>query len=321
MEVLITSAYADSQPISAFREIARRDRFGVHHLTDDPERADVILFVENSQYHYDAFFRVLRRHPWVREHPEKCFMYNEHDRPYCPLPGLYCSMPRRYFDRSRQRACDYVITHNPYIQETARDVAPPDLLFSFVGRRNAPVRDRILELRHPAAHIQDTTHFDAYLQERNVGEEALNYAQVMRRSRFVLCPRGVGTGSQRLFETMQAGRVPVILSDEWVEPDGPCWEEISVRIPESQVASIPARLEDRDPHWAEMARAARAAWEEWFAPEVKFHRMVEGCLEILRSRRRPEAVAQRIPRPFPLYTKNRARSVARRVLLAVGKAR
>lgn len=290
-------------------------------MTDDPERADLILFVENSQYHHDPFFHLLRRHPWVVQYREKCFMYNEHDRPYCPLPGLYCSMPRRYFDRSRQRACDYVYTHNPYVEEAAHGLDRPELLFSFVGRRNAPVRGRVLELRHPSAYIQDTTHFDAYLQERNVGREALNYAEVMGRSRFVLCPRGVGTASQRLFESMQAGRVPVILSDEWVEPEGPRWEAFSIRIPESQVASIPARLEELDPRWAEMAGAARAAWEEWFAPEVKFHRTIEGCVDILRSRRRPEAVEQRIPRPFALYAESRARSIARRVLLTVGGPR
>lgn len=321
MDVLITSAYADPEPLSTFRETARRDRFGIHHTTEDPERADLILFIENSQYHNDPFFGELRRHPWVREYREKCFMYNEHDRPYCPLPGLYCSMPRRYFDRSRQRGCGYVHTNNPYIEEAALSVDRPDLLFSFIGaRRTALVRARILALRHPAGYIHDTSHFDAFRQG-NVGEEALNYARIMARSRFVLCPRGIGVGSFRLFETMQAGRVPVILADEWVEPDGPRWKEFSIRIPESQVASIAARLEERDRDWAEMARAARAAWEEWFAPEVKFHRTVEGCLDILRSRRRPEAVAQRIPRPFAVYAEYRARYLARRVLGAVRKAR
>jgi hypothetical protein len=321
MDVLITSAYADPQPISAFRTVAGSDRFGIHRVMDDPERAEIVLFVENSHYGDDQFFLALRRHPWVRRYPEKCFMYNEHDRPYCPLPGLYCSMPRPYFDRTRQRACDYLYTHNLYVEETASIVRDPDLLFSFVGRRNARVRDRILELRHREAHIRDTTHFDAYLQEQNHGTDAVSYAEVMARSRFVLCPRGVGTGSQRLFETMRAGRVPVILSDDWVEPDGPRWAEFSLRIRESEVESVPALLEAHDVRWREMAHAARAGWEEWFAPDVKFHRTVEGCLDILRTRRVPEAVVQRIPRPFPLYVKNRTRAVARQALLAVGRAR
>ena len=57
---------------------------------------------------------------------------------------------------------------------------------------------------------------------------------------------------------MRMGRVPVILSDDWVEPIGPSWEKFSIRIRERDVDRIPAPLEKREAdrgrdgsHWRE----------------------------------------------------------------------
>jgi hypothetical protein len=77
--VLLTSS-ADLAPENrpyAFDELQRMqasaqyDTFGVHQVTDDPARADIILFVENigTTTHY---FREVRHHPFYRSYPEKC---------------------------------------------------------------------------------------------------------------------------------------------------------------------------------------------------------------------------------------------------------
>ena len=96
----------------------------------------------------------------------------------------------------------------------------------------------------------------------------------------------------RLFETMRAGRPPVILADDWVPPDGPAWERFSVRVREEDYRSIPARREALEPEAAAMGRQARQAWEEWFSPAVIFHRVTEDCLSIARTPRRlPEPLA------------------------------
>lgn len=105
----------------------------------------------------------------------------------------------------------------------------------------------------------------------------------MSNSRFVLCPRGKGTSSIRLYEALASGCVPVILSDQWVAPEGPAWESFSIRWPESDAAGLVATLEERDARWQEMGRAARAAYDQFFAPEVAFHRLIENCSELLGS--------------------------------------
>ncbi len=321
MKVVITSAYSDTEPLATFRQRAAVDRFGVHSVVEDPAAADLILFVENSHYGDDSFFRTLRRHPWVRAYREKCFMYNEHDLPYCALPGLYSSMPARWFDSSRQRAWAYIYTRNPYLEDVARANASPDLLFSFVGRRNAPVRSRIFELNDDEAELQDDSAFDAYRERLNRGDVPLRFARTLGRSRFVLCPRGIGTGTNRLQEVMQSARVPVIIADAWVAPTGPDWAKFSIRVAEKDVPGIPALLRAHDAQWSTMAAAARSAWEEWFAPDVTFHRMVEACADIFRTRRVPEAESQRLPRPFPLYAGYRARALLRPLRAALTSGR
>ena len=97
-------------------------------------------------------------------------------------------------------------------------------------------------------------------------------------------PRGAGTASIRSFETLAAGRVPVIISDDWVPPAGPDWDACSLRVREAEVATLPARLEAAEVLYPRLAAAARAAHEAWYAQPVIFHRLLESCGALLDAR-------------------------------------
>lgn len=280
--------------LGRFRQLAAADRFGLHQVTNDATTADLILFVDARQEHGDWRFRALRRHPLVRAHREKCLVYNETDQPWCCLPGLYVSMPARWFDRRRMAAWSYVDLINPHLAgDDGVGDAEVTLLFSFAGRRCAAVREAVLALRHPAAEIEDTTDYNFFgssgRDEAEMDARRRDYAAQLRRSRFVLCPRGSGPASFRLFETLAAGRVPVILSDAWVPPEGPDWSACTLRVREADAARVPELLEAADPRWADMAAAARQTWREWFADDAQFHRIAEAGGRLLRnpSARRP----------------------------------
>jgi len=116
----------------------------------------------------------------------------------------------------------------------------------------------------------------------------------LRDSRFILCPTGAGTSTPRFFEAMKAGRVPVILSDNWVAPEGPRWQAFSLRVPERDVRLLPQILEQHETRAAAMGMLAREEFERWFSETVCFHRIVEWCLDIRRSRRLPERLMQRV---------------------------
>jgi Exostosin family len=289
MRIYATSAYPEPEPIQSFVTLAR---FGKrHHLTDDANDADAILFVENSRYHEDAFFSRLKNHPLVRQHRERCFMYNEHDRPWCILPGVYCSMPKSQFNHRRQRATRYIRLLNS-VDSFSSD--QPDILFSFVGNSRIPLRRKILQLRSSRAILEDTSIFNPFVTKSTTGDHT-RYAEILRRSKFVLCPRGAGTSSIRLFETLRAGRVPIIVADQWVAPEGPDWSTCSLRINECDIDHIEQIAADAEPRWANMAADARQVWAAWFADEVLFDRIGDAIEDLRRCRLIPEQIAQRIP--------------------------
>ena len=272
------------------QDSAERDRFGVHEAVEEPGDADLILFVER-EHATGAGLDQVREHPLVHESHSNCYVVNPRYKGIPHLPGVYASVPKKWYDQSRVRS-----SHYPEVRENEafRDQGPvPEEghLYSFRGKiGTAPVRSRIAELSHSRGVIRDTTDEDVtpMMKMRGVDPEIREYMQryahLIGESKFVLCPRGLGPSSLRIFEAMLMGRAPVIISDQWVPPEGPDWEAFSVRIPESEIDRIPPVLKNCEDRAAPMGRKARTAWEEWFSPEVTFHRVVEWCLDVHRTR-------------------------------------
>jgi hypothetical protein len=293
----VSNGQPDGAYLPVFRDLASHDRFKTHHLTDDPSRADVILFLDVNEHAADWKLSKIRVHTLTQAFRDKVFVYNELDQPWCAVQGLYASMPRNGFDRRRQRACAYLLQDfNPFIQSARREAVEPDLLYSFVGRRCHSVREKVLKLPCSRAMLVDTSEANFFGQDAaGMRDRQQEYARTLCRSKFVLCPRGSGTSSFRLFETMAAGRVPVIISDQWVPPEGPRWNDFSISVPESSMEAIPQILKEAEDRAAKMGAEARRQWEAWYAPDVLFHHMVEACLSIKNSRRMPESLAARLP--------------------------
>lgn len=294
---------------SLFHELAGRDKFRMHEICDDPALADIILFLDLNELSDDLSLKCLRHHDLVRKYRRKTFVYCEQDQPWCVMQGLYVSMPASSFQADRQRAMGYIAqTMNGRIDAEVSRRTQPKYLFSFVGRGGNKTRLSVLRLNHPEGFVRDTSHINFFEFSANHAECARHeYAQSLYDSCFVLCPRGAGTSSYRLYEAMQAGRVPVIISDDWVPPRGPSWDNFSLRCDERDVGILPRRLEALRERSAAMGKHARSAWEEWFSPDTLFHRMVEECSSILTERIVPEWVSQL--RPSLTLRRLQARSV------------
>jgi hypothetical protein len=281
MKVLLATA-ADlpwSRSLRAeFAAVARLDRRGEHTLVDEADSADIVLMLDAHQHLADWSMRATRTHPYIRAYPEKVFVYDERDTPRDSLPGVYVAMPRRHFDARRHRAISYYRLKNDTRGVQNDD---PDLLFSFQGRRVAGIRSEVLTLEHPRAVVEDTSGLDFFAADAvGLVRAQANYREVLGRSKFVLCPRGAGTASFRLFEALACGRVPVVVSDDWVEPKGVDWSSCSVRVPERNAAILPRLLEELEQEWPQMSQAARAAYDDWFSPEIWFHRVIEDCRDL-----------------------------------------
>ena len=288
--VFLTSSLSPApESLERLRELAAIDTVGTHALTDDPEVADLLLFAE-SAWGNELLWEA-RRHPLVRRYREKCFVQCELDGVIPFLPGVYTAVPRRQHRNDRFRSGPYLWMYsNPAVAYRPEGDAPR-WLFSFVGdAKTHPVRREIMDLDHPRSFVEDAGGYRSVPKGAPGARESYraSYADTLQASAFVLCPRGVSPSSVRVFEVMRSGRAPVIISDDWVPPEGPDWSSFSVFVPESSVASIPGRLEALEQQAAAMGHRARREWEAWFADEVVFHHTVEACLDIARTRIYPE---------------------------------
>lgn len=315
---LLSAAAQSSTPwpyalddLNRMRRSAAADRFGVHGLTDDPSAADIILFVENCDpvRHYLE----VRRHPVYQAHGDRCFLFSRHDFPIPFLPGIYASISRRWYDPDRTRSGFYLdVFDKSFLPDEA---SPTDrtYLYSFIGQLSTdPVRAALADLSHPDQFLFDTSSFWPYaeLSSDTRTELETQYVEVAQKSRFVLCPRGRGASSIRLFEMMRMGRAPVIIGDEWVPPSGPDWSSFSIRVPESEIPMLPALLEARAKDAIDMGARARAAWDAWFSPEAAFHRVTDWCLEMQGTRTSPWRAPYRVGRQLvhPKYLRSSLRT-------------
>jgi hypothetical protein len=298
--MLIHVAVASGRPKSVVRReellaLHARSRTARHQLTDDPEQAEMIVLAGELELLAEA-----KANRLVQQYPEKTLAYSEIDVLLPYLPGVYGSAAKpRGLDLKRTQSTIYFSRYgssmNPEIRH--RPGEPKDLLFCFHGRRNCRIRVNILDFPYnrPDVQVRETKGF-MHWKDGIVGdpEEQKHYADTVARSHFALCPRGMGFGSIRLFEVMEMGVAPVLLSDRYALPPGPDWSSFLLHIPENQFGQLPVLLEPHVAESEERGRRARKAWEEFFAPGVVFDRMIDQLCAIRQARIIPEKLYRRM---------------------------
>ena len=280
---------------------AIRDHFAArsesnYHLVDDPAAADLIVLLESNNFRTQRDITALLQEPVLCDHPDRTFTINYEDYPAGFLPGLYAALPASRFDPARHRGWCYLFPPNPQVYRL--DPLPVDdrcdLLFSFRGAESYPLRRRLFNLKLTSEMRGRITKIDRWFNHNP--QEQHDYVDEIRRSRFVLCPRGLAAASHRLFEVMAQGRCPVIIGDEWMQPREVDWSRCAIRIAEHDLETFPEILLAREPEAPELGRQARAAWEQFFSPARKFEAALD-ALVLLRDSRLPgynERVYQRL---------------------------
>lgn len=139
--------------------------------------------------------------------------------------------------------------------------------------------------------IEDTTYYNHFTQPQNSSARASHNSRFWNladRSKYALCPRGAGSSSIRIFEMMEAGIAPVIISDEWLPPKGPAWDDFALFMPESDICSIYEFIKQHEDEYLERGRQARLAWEKHFSPEHYWVSVIESIQEIKLHQKHPE---------------------------------
>ena len=272
MKLFLTSAYSTHPGLDTLLASAALDNNDEHSLCNDPELADVIVFIENTQFD-DVMFKSLMANELVQKYSDKVFMYNEMDKPWDVLPGLYTCMPEKHFSPLRQHAFAYLSTPNAYIRNVYRANTDRKWLYSFMGAMSHACRYNIMKLKHEESYMKDTSDFNVWnTTTEELDKRAHEYVDVISSSQYVLCPRGIGTSSIRLYETLESGRAPVIISDDWVAPSEIDWT-FAIRVKEKQLHTIPALLDSIKNEAQERGDAAREAWQKHYSPEHLFTTM------------------------------------------------
>ena len=245
-------------------------------LVEDPGNAEVVLYVDNGYVGLLDLPRLLR---CVRAASSAIhLLFCESDWPFPVLPGAYPSLARSVpWAHSWAFLPGSNLKQLPQIESEDQT---PEYLFSFLGQiTNHPIRARLMQLDTLSTPCMDVSQAPTRLAPFDYER---SYLDLMRRSKFVLCPRGWGASSIRIFETMACGRVPVIISDNWFKgwrrPERCNWSDFSVSVPEHSVSSIPQRLRAIEPLAAQMGMSARRIYQECFARNVFLDCLLDALL-------------------------------------------
>ena len=258
---------------------------GRHQLVDEPEYADIILFTEWHLLGDPILPRALFQHDLYKSFQTKCYSFDQRPRAYCALPGLYTSVPWKLLRGRFQVPWSYHQVERPQdVLEAESDDFTPDLLFSYVGAGGTHAcRSPLLGLVHPEALIKPVEgHLNWAPDAEGYDARRKFFAESVLRSEFVLCPRGRATSSYRFYEVMAAGRVPVVISDDWVPPRGVNLSEFAIWWPEFQTDGLVEHLESVRPRAARMGARAREVFDANFSAGSMWDAACDQ-LDVLRS--------------------------------------
>jgi hypothetical protein len=235
---------------------------GTDSITDNKNTADVIIHYPTESLNINTLLRPLSNDDVRR------FVLNSGDHPTGRMSGFYSSLHKTLFRSDRHRTVHYPIPFNELVEEFPQSDVVYN--FGFLGGMTAALRQRLYDRLKPTEaqyrsciKIQGLVFSTAF--DGTGMDVKREYIAFLRRTRFILCPRGLGVGSVRIFEAMKAGRVPVIISDKYVLPSGIDWDSCAVRIREKDINNIPTILESRLPDWPQMAINARSIWQNNFS--------------------------------------------------------
>lgn len=251
---------------------------------ENAKNADMIVLFEQWSTKFWQYTNKLLNCALINDNMHKVFVINSDDLGRGHLPGCYVSLTKDNFDPELHRACCYPYVINKFVNDesTRSKAIEPNWLFSFRGNPvSHPLRHEIFRLFSKVDVAKIVPVYTAF--HAHTDNQKQEYVHDILESKFVLCPRGASPATYRLFEVMELGRCPVIISDNWVPIDGVEWRDFAIFVAEHRVAEIPEILRCHADRASEFGRRARQAWEANFSESNRFKKMLSDLIEIRKK--------------------------------------
>lgn len=125
----------------------------------------------------------------------------------------------------------------PSIENSSYDVSFQGTLNTHLIRQNIPSAIENCKKIGLSTYYKDTLDYFYNFAITERIQYSSEFSESILNSKFVLCPRGGGLSSHRLYEVLAAGRIPIIYSDRLVLPleDSISWDSFSIRVPECDI--------------------------------------------------------------------------------------
>lgn len=283
--------------------------FGFHQVPD-PMLADLLVFPYYLEQYTDhhrisGLWEFISSLPYFRQRETAHLFFSDHDSsaPYVTSSiWLRASVSRRTRD-----PYSYPL---PYLVEDLAAFASPERFCSlsshtsFVGYQGfsgerLPLLQGIAAEPRLIAHLDVTDGFHDLQSEEIRQIRRMRYLDSLANSLTVLCPRGDGENSIRFFETLAAGRIPVLVADTALLPleDQISYDNCLLRISNQDAKQAGTILyswlaAQTDQQLEQRCRLARSIWEAWFSPEGVC-RLISQILQHHAATQRPPAIQHR----------------------------
>ena len=124
-----------------------------------------------------------------------------------------------------------------FVKPEIKDEEPKSGIF-FMGWANNELRKSIL--KNYGGRFGVTLRDSYYTYEPNRNKEMeKQYVTGLANCSFALCPKGVGSGTRRFWESLAAGAIPVLISDQLELPAIWDWDKTIVRVSEKRALYTP----------------------------------------------------------------------------------
>ncbi len=150
-----------------------------------------------------------------------------------------------------------------------------NILCSFVGSVTHPIRERLLyQYCNDPEFFLYASNWSPTISSNQIDI----FLDATSKSKFVLCPRGYGNTSFRLYEVMQMGAIPVYVSDEHALPwsDELDWNNFSILIKPNEIPEIKNILKNiSDDHYQNMVNFISKKYDEYFSLEGMCNQIIK----------------------------------------------